>query len=101
MVRSFRIVPQPAMPIAPPRLRIRLNRPEANFSRSGGITPRVSVTVGATANCWEKPRNACGINSSRQPQSWVIGVKFHMLKVKQARPNSISQRKSILRARKV
>ncbi len=89
------------MPIAPPRLRIRLNSPEANFSRSGGITPSVSVTVGATANCCEKPRNACGISNSRQPQSCVIGVKFHMLKVKHASPNSISQRRSILRARNV
>ena len=74
------------MPIAPPRLRIRLNRPEASLSRSGARPPSVSVTVGATANCWAKPRNACGSSSSRQPQSWVIGVKRHMLSAKQAKP---------------
>src|ERR1700733_14353694 len=77
--RSLRMVPQAAMPMAPPRLRIRLNRPEASFSRSGGRPPRVSVTTGATANIWEKPRNACGSSNSRQPQSCVIGAKFHML----------------------
>ena len=70
------------------------------MSRSGARPPRVRVTVGATANCWAKPRNACGSSSSRQPQSWVIGVKFHMLSAKQARPNIISQRRSMRRARR-
>src|SRR5690349_24085907 len=41
--------PQAAMPMAPPRLRIRLNSPEASLSRVGGRPPSVSVTVGATA----------------------------------------------------
>ena len=40
LVRSFRIVPHTAMPIAPPRLRIRLNRPDASFSRSGASPPK-------------------------------------------------------------
>ncbi len=50
--------------------------------------------MGATANCWPKPRNACGSSNSLQPHSCVIGVKVHMLKVKQANPAAMSQRRS-------
>ncbi len=89
------------MPIAPPRLRIRLNRPDASFRRSGARLPSPSVIAGATANCCEKPRSAWGSSSSRQPQSWVIGAKNHRLSVKQAKPNIISQRRSTRFARKV
>jgi hypothetical protein len=52
-----------------PRLRISLNNPLADLSRSGGKPPSVKVTTGAAANCWVKPRNACGKSSSLQRQS--------------------------------
>jgi len=45
------IVAHAAMPIAPPRLRIRLNNPEACLSRAGASPPRVRVTAGGTASC--------------------------------------------------
>src|SRR5262249_62068302 len=38
-VLAFKIAPQTAIPTAPPRLRIMLNRPLAYFSRSGGSLP--------------------------------------------------------------
>ena len=61
------------MPIAPPRLRIRLNSPDACLSRFGASAPSDSVTVGGTASCWPMPRSACGSSSSRADQSCVIG----------------------------
>jgi len=33
-----------------PRLCIRLNKPDANFSHSGANPPNVKITVGATVN---------------------------------------------------
>ncbi len=54
--------------------------------------------MGATANCWPKPLKAWGSNSSFQPHSWVIGANSHMLRMKQRKPNAISQRRSTRRA---
>ena len=39
-----------ASPTAPPRLRVRLNRPEAFFTRSGGRVPSAMLLVGTIAN---------------------------------------------------
>src|ERR1700731_4751622 len=60
LVRSLRMVPQAAIPIAPPKLRISENRPLADFRRSGGSPPRVNVTVDADENGEARPRNASG-----------------------------------------
>ena len=73
----------------------RLNKPLADFSRSGGRMPSVNVTVGATENCCAKPRRACVRSSSRQPQSCGTQVNCHIETPKQTRPNIISQRKSM------
>src|ERR1700730_11919362 len=56
LVRSLRMVPQAAIPIAPPKLRISENRPLADFRRSGGSPPRVKVTVDADENGEARPR---------------------------------------------
>src|SRR3954453_8809519 len=68
-VWSFSTAPDTAMPTAPPRLRIMLNRPLAYFGRSGGRLPRPSVTAGATAKTCGNPRRLCGNRNSSPPQS--------------------------------
>ncbi|MNP27415.1 hypothetical protein D3C76_1203250 [compost metagenome] len=100
MVRSLRMVAHAAMPMAPPRLRIRLNNPEACLSRAGARPPRVKVTAGGTASCWAIPRRACGSINSLAPQSWVIGLKSHIDKANRPRPDIMIQRRSTRLARK-
>src|SRR6516225_529504 len=78
LVRSLRIVPQTAMPMAPPKLRINENRPLADFRRSGGNPPRVNVTVDGDANGEAIPRNASGTSISSQPHWFIRDVNSHM-----------------------
>ena len=75
-----------------------LNSPLAYLSRSGGRLPRPRLTLGATAKTWGKPRSTCGRRSSAAPQSWVMKLKLHIARPKDARPNIMSQRVSNLRA---
>src|SRR6516225_3083699 len=96
-----RIAPHTAMPTAPPRLRIMLNRPLAYLRRSGGRLPRPKVTAGATAKTCGNPRRICGSKSWSAPQSWVMKPKLHIEKPNRARPNIISHRVSNLRARRM
>ena len=86
--------PHTAMPTAPPRLRIMLNRPLAYLSRSGGKLPSPSVTLGATANTCGNPRSTCGQNSWSDPQSCVMKLKDHIARPNDAMPNIMSQRAS-------
>ena len=60
---------QAAMPMAPPRLRIRLDRPLADLSDCGGIAPSAILVAGTMQNMVAKPRNACGQNSCSRPHS--------------------------------
>ena len=61
--RVRRIAPHTAMPTAPPRLRIMLNRPLAYLRRSGARLPRPKVTAGATVKTCGNPRRICGSRS--------------------------------------
>ena len=45
-----------------------------------------------------KAAQHCGSRSSAAPQSWVMKLKLHIARPKEARPNIISQRVSNLRA---
>ena len=60
-----------ASPTAPPRLRVRLNSPEAFFSRSGGSVPSATLVIGTIASIMPKPRKICGTNSCQKSQSDV------------------------------
>ena len=94
LVRLLRTAPQTAMPTAPPRLRIILNKPLAYLSRSGGRLPRPRLTLGATANTCGKPRKICGRKSSAAPHSWVMKLKLHIERPNDASPIIMSQRVS-------
>ena len=61
-----------ASPKAPPRLRVRLNSPEAFLIRSGGSVPSASTLIGIMQNISATPRSACGRNSSPNAQSPVM-----------------------------
>ena len=67
--RSFSSVLMTASPTAPPKFRIRLKRPEAFFSRSGGSVPSASIETGIIATISPTPRTACGMKSSAKAQS--------------------------------
>ncbi len=101
LVRLLRIAPQTAMPTAPPRLRIILNRPLAYLSRSGGRLPSPRLTLGATAKTCGTPRKICGQSNSAAPQSCVMKEKLHIDRPKEASPAIISQRVSKRFARKI
>src|SRR5216683_8243348 len=92
LVLVLRIAPHTAMPTAPPRLRIMLNRPLAYLRRSGARLPRPRLTAGATAKTCGKPRKICGRRSWSPPQSWVMKLKLHMPRPNEARPNIISRK---------
>ena len=70
-MRSLNQVLMAASPMAPPRLRIRLNRPDAFFTRSGGSVPSAVLVTGMMANISPTPRKICGHNSSQKSQSDV------------------------------
>ncbi len=101
LVRSLRIVPQKAMPIAPPRLRIMLNNPLAYFRRAGGRLPSPRFTAGATTNTCGNPRRICGRKSCAPPQSCVMKLKLLSESPNITNPNIISQRVSNLRANRM
>ena len=63
-VRSFSTWLMTASPTAPPRLRVRLNRPEAFFTRSGASVPSAMVLVGTIASIMPMPRRICGTSNS-------------------------------------
>ena len=64
LVRSLSRMPHPAIPIAPPKHRIKANRPLADGTRSGAAPPRASVVVDASANATATPRKASGVSIS-------------------------------------
>ena len=53
-----------ASPNAPPRLRVRLNRPDAFFIFAGGVVPSARLLIGTMHSIIDTPRNTCGHNSS-------------------------------------
>ncbi len=61
-----------ARPTAPPRLRVRLKRPEAFFSWSGGSVPSDRLLIGTMHSISEQPRRICGTSSSLKSQSVVM-----------------------------
>ena len=63
-----------ASPMAPPRLRARLNRPEAFFSSSGGNVPSARLVIGTMQNIRPKPRRIWGTKISQKSQSLVTPV---------------------------
>ena len=72
--RSMRLlstVLMAARPMAPPRLRIRLNRPEAFFMRSGASVPSAVLVTGTIDNIRPTPRKICGHRISQKSQSCV------------------------------
>ncbi len=83
------------MPIAPPRLRIRLNRPDA--ARNSAIANPLSarVTLGTMQSITENPRINCGSSSALNPHSGVMADVIHMLSANRHRPGAIISRGSI------
>src|SRR5262249_40690580 len=73
-MRSLSPVLIAARPMAPPRLRIRLNRPEAFFTRSGARVPSAVLVTGTIAKISPSPRKICGHSSSQKSQSRVSHV---------------------------
>ncbi len=53
-----------AIPIAPPRLRIRLNRPLASATSASGSAPSAIRVGGSRQNMMAMPRTICGQNIS-------------------------------------
>jgi hypothetical protein len=51
------------------RLRVRLNRPEAFFTRSGGSVPSATLLIGIIAVIRPTPRKICGQTSSQKSRS--------------------------------
>jgi len=73
--RSMRLsitVLMSASPTAPPRLRVRLNRPEAFLIFCGDIVPSERLLIGTMHSMRPQPRNTCGSSSSQKSQSTVI-----------------------------
>ena len=58
-VRTYRSA---AMPMAPPRLRIRLNKPLASGISAAGQTSSASRVAGSRQNITANPRSTCGQN---------------------------------------
>ena len=61
-----------ASPTAPPRLRVRLNRPEAFLILCGGIVPSARLLIGTMHSISPTPRKICGNSSSQKSQSSVM-----------------------------
>ena len=94
-MRLSRTVLRPARPTAPPRLRVRLNSPDAFFSRSGASVPSEMLVIGTIANIMPKPRSTCGRNSCQNSQSLVSQVICQLLSATTAKPNASISRASI------
>jgi len=81
-----------ANPIAPPRLRIRLYRPDAFLTWAGGRRPSAIWLTGSMMNIIENPRSACGPNNS---QNEDCDVKCPIQASEE--PKAINPKHSILR----
>ena len=85
-----------ASPTAPPRLRVRLKRPDAFLTCCGGKVPSAALVIGTMHSMSEAPRRICGINSSSNAQSLVTNDACQVPKAKPTRPVAIITRGSIL-----
>ena len=68
-MRLSSIVLISARPTAPPRLRIRLKRPDAFLIFCGGMVPSARLLIGTMHSISEKPRKIWGHSSSQKSQS--------------------------------
>ena len=71
-VRSVRMVSMAAMPMAPPRLRIRLNSPLASATSCGGQPSSARRVAGRRQNITARPRSTCGQNSASKSLVRVV-----------------------------
>ncbi len=85
-----------ARPMAPPRLRVRLKRPEAFLILLGGIVPSARLLMGTMHSIKEKPRNICGTISSQKSQSDVMREASQVPTAKPKNPTAIIRRGSTL-----
>ena len=83
-----------ASPTAPPRLRVRLKRPDAFFIFCGGIVPSARLLIGTMHSINEKPRNIWGTSSSQKSQSDVMFEASHVPTEKPTNPTAIIRRGS-------
>ena len=61
---------QAASPTAPPRLRVRLKRPEAFFSRSGGSVPSAMLLIGTMPASGRRRGTPAARTAPRSPSPW-------------------------------
>ena len=89
-----------ARPTAPPKLRVRLNSPDAFFSLWGGTVPRATLLIGTIAVISEKPRRTCGTSNSQKSQSAVIFEACQVPIAKPVKPIAMRIRGSTLPMRR-
>jgi hypothetical protein len=82
------------MPMAPPRLRIRLNRPEAYRSSAPSKPVKAMVTLGTMHSISENPRISWGTSRAPKPQSGVMNELSHWLRANSVRPAAMVMRAS-------
>ena len=84
--------------MAPPRLRIRLKRPLASATRSGGKWPSASRVGGSRQNMMAEPRRICGSSISSKSVSQVWKALSPSPTANSEKPPSISIRPSTRRS---
>src|SRR5215207_10083773 len=88
-----------AMPIAPPRLRMRLKSPLASGTRSGARWPSANRVGGRMQNMIAPPRTTCGQNMPAKSVSRVSKTLMAQPAANAAKPNAVRTRKSTRRSR--
>ena len=83
-----------ARPTAPPRLRVRLKRPEAFLIFCGGMVPSARLLIGTMDSISQTPRKICGHRSSQKSQSTVTNEACQVPMAKPTKPVAIIMRGS-------
>ena len=94
LVRPKRIVSISAMPTAPPRLRIMLNRPLASGTCLCGNVSSASRVGGSRQNIAAKPRSTCGQNISSKSAVRLSNALMPRPTANSAKPKADSKRGS-------
>src|SRR5712671_6268981 len=90
LVRPYRTVSISAMPIAPPRLRMRLKRPLASGTCASDSAPNAKRVGGNRQNMIAVPRMTCGQNIPLKSVSRVWNVLSPNPSVNRAKPTPVS-----------